>query len=90
MIPVLFRGHNVGDFRGDVLADGVVLVERKTVRTLEAVHMAQITNYLKATKIEIGMLLNFGSKPEFKRIVLESARKNIRVNPRESAVGIDS
>ncbi len=89
-IPVLFRGHNVGDFRGDILADGVVLVELKTVRTLEAAHLAQIMNYLKATKIELGMLLNFGPNSEFKRVVLESARKNIRVNPRESAVGINS
>lgn len=48
--------------------------------------MAQIMNYLKATNVELGMLLNFAPKPEFKRVVLESARKNIRVNPRESAV----
>jgi GxxExxY protein len=85
-IPVFFRGHNVGDFRADLIVDDVVLVELKTVRALEAAHMAQIMNYLKATNIEIGMLLNFGPTPEFKRVVLESARKTIRVKPRESAV----
>jgi GxxExxY protein len=87
-IPVFFRGHQVGDFRADLFVDSVVLVELKTVRTLEAAHLAQIMNYLKATNVELGMLLNFGPKPEFKRVVLESARKNIRVNPRKSAVAL--
>jgi GxxExxY protein len=89
-ISVYFRGHNVGDFRADLLVDGVVLVELKTVRTLDSAHLAQIMHYLKATNIELGMLLNFGPIPEFKRVVLESARKTIRVNPRESAVGSNS
>ena len=84
--PVLFRGQNVGDFRADVFVEGVVLVELKTVRTLDSAHLAQIMNYLKATNVELGMLLNFGPRPEFKRVVLESARKSIRVNPRASAV----
>ncbi len=85
-IPVLFRGQNVGDFRADVFVEGVVLVELKTVKTLDSAHLAQIMNYLKATNVELGMLLNFGPKPDFKRVVLESARKTIRVNPRASAV----
>ncbi len=62
-IPVFFRGHNVGDFRADVLVEGVVLVELKAVKALDNAHMAQIMNYLKATNIELGMLLNFGPKP---------------------------
>lgn len=85
-IPVFFRGHNVGDFRGDVLVNRAVLVELKTARTLDPAHLAQIMHYLKATSIELGVLLNFGPKPEFKRVVLERARKTVRVNPRESAV----
>ena len=85
-IPVFFRGHNVGDFRADVLVEHLVLVELKAANSLDSAHMAQVMNYLKATNIEIGMLLNFGPKPEFKRVILDKAKKNIRVNPRESVV----
>ncbi len=86
-IPVFFRGQNVGDYRADVFVDDVVIVELKVTKSLEQAHTAQLMHYLKATGTEIGMLLNFGPKPEFKRVILESARKDIRVNPRESAVG---
>jgi len=44
-----------------------VIVELKAVRTLAPAHEAQLINYLKATNIEVGLLLNFGRKPEFKR-----------------------
>jgi hypothetical protein len=52
------------------------------------VHQAQLLHYLKATEIEVGLLLNFGAHPEFKRIVFENERKKIRVNPRKSAVAV--
>ncbi len=81
-IPVWFRGRNVGDFRADLLIDGSVILELKAARTLESAHEAQLLNYLRATSIEVGLLLNFGPKPEFKRFVFDNARKHIRVHPR--------
>lgn len=89
-IPVWFRGRNVGDFRADLLVDGSVILELKAARTLESAHEAQLLNYLRATSIEVGLLLNFGPKPEFKRFVFDNARKHIRVNPRPSAAESES
>jgi GxxExxY protein len=85
-VPVWFRNHRIGDFRADMLVNGVVLVELKTAKTLDRVHEAQLTHYLKATEIEVGLLLNFGPHAQFRRIVFENVRKKIRENPRESAV----
>ena len=67
-IPVWFRGHQVGHFEADdMLVENCVLLELKAVRTLDCSHQAQLLNYLRATEIEVGLLLNFGEKPEFKR-----------------------
>ena len=74
-IPVWFRGQRVGQFEGDLLVEGSVLLELKAVRCLDRSHSAQILNYLRATDIEVGLLLNFGVKPEFKRLLLDNARK---------------
>ena len=59
-IKVHFRGHVVGRFRADVVVNGRVLVEVKALPRLEPVHGAQILNYLRATALEVGLLLNFG------------------------------
>ncbi|MBV9211897.1 MAG: GxxExxY protein, partial [Acidobacteria bacterium] len=83
-IPVWFRGQKVGDFTADILVNECVLLELKAVRTLDAAHEAQLLNYLRATDIEVGLLLNFGLKPEFKRLVFDNPRKQIRENPRLS------
>lgn len=80
-IPVWFRGHRVGDFAADLLVDDIVLLELKAVRTLDPSHEAQLLNYLRATDIELGLLLNFGDKPEIKRMIFDNERKKIRVNP---------
>jgi GxxExxY protein len=57
-IPVYFRGHQVGCFEGDILVEKCVLLELKAARTLDSSHKAQLLNYLRATEIEIGLLLN--------------------------------
>jgi len=80
-----FRGQQIGDFRADLLVDQSVLLELKAVRTIDQVHEKQVLNYLRATDIEVGLLLNFGEKPQFRRLVYENERKKIRVDPRESA-----
>lgn len=61
----------IGTRRADFIVEGKVLVELKAVIELEDVHLAQILNYLKAYRLEVGLLINFGSKSlTFKRLVL--------------------
>lgn len=74
-IPVWFRGQRVGMFEGDVLVSNSVLLELKTARCLDLTHQAQLHNYLRATNIEVGLLLNFGVKPEFRSLFLDNASK---------------
>ena len=74
-IPVWFRGHQVGQFETDMLVEKCVLLELKAVRTLDTTHQAQLLNYLRATEIEVGLLLNFGPKPEFKRLAYDRKRR---------------
>ena len=87
-VPVWFRSQKVGDFKADILVENAVLLELKSVRTLEAAHEAQLLHYLKSTEIEVGLLLNFGSRPQFRRLVFDNPRKKIRVNPCESVAGV--
>lgn len=75
VIPVWFRGHQVGHFEADVLVESCVLLELKAARTLDSSHHAQLMNYLKATEIEVGLLLNFGERPEFKRVIFDNLKK---------------
>jgi GxxExxY protein len=77
-IPVSFRGYRVGEFRADLVVGNVLLLEIKTARTLEASHEAQLLHYLKATSFELGLLLNFGPRPQFKRLILDNAEKRRR------------
>ena len=77
-IPVWFRGHQVGQFEGDLLVEKCVLLELKAARALGSAHQAQLLNYLRATEIEVGLLLNFGPRPEFKRVAYDNSRKRIR------------
>jgi len=65
-ISVSFRGKVIGDFKADLIVNEKVIVELKAVRTLDPAHEAQLINYLKATNIEFGLLLNFGRKSELK------------------------
>lgn len=68
-IDVYFRGRKVGEFKADLIVENKVLIELKSVSMLLPVHKAQLINYLKATNIEIGLLMNFGDEPEFKRYI---------------------
>ena len=79
-ISVFFRGKVIGDFKADLIVNEKVIVELKAVRTLAPAHEAQLINYLKATNIEVGLLLNFGRKPEFKRFIFDNKRKKISDN----------
>jgi GxxExxY protein len=74
-ISVWFRGTQVGYFEGDMLVENCVLLELKATRALESSHQAQLLNYLRATDVEVGLLLNYGPKPEFKRLLFDNSRK---------------
>jgi len=60
-LSVTFRGQVVGEFVADILVEDKVIVEIKAVRAVAKEHVAQVINYLKATGIEVGMLINFGA-----------------------------
>jgi GxxExxY protein len=66
-IKVWYAGHVVGDFCADLLVAGKIIVELKAVQNLGKEHEAQLVNYLNATGIEIGLLINFGSSVQVKR-----------------------
>ncbi len=67
-IDVSFRGENVGQFYADILVEDKVMLELKAVSMLSPEHKAQLINYLKATGIEVGLLVNFGNpKLEYRR-----------------------
>jgi len=74
-IRVYYDDQVVGEYIADIVVNGVVIVELKAVRRLLREHEAQLLNYLKATKIEVGLLLNFGPNAEFKRKVYDNERK---------------
>jgi GxxExxY protein len=74
-IPVWFRTRNIGIFAADLVVEDIVILELKAVRSLDEAHKAQLLNYLRATEIEIGLLLNFGQSPEFKRLAFDNQRK---------------
>ena len=74
-VKVYYDGVQVGDYYADIIVNGLVILELKAADSLRNEHFAQLTNYLKATDNEVGLLLNFGKKPEFKRIVLGNESK---------------
>jgi GxxExxY protein len=74
-VTVYYDGQVVGEYCADLVVNDVVIVELKAVQQLLAEHEAQLLNYLKATTIEVGLLLNFGPKPTFKRKVYDNERK---------------
>ena len=75
-ITVRFRGQVVGEYAADLLVERLVIVELKAARTLDPAHEAQVLNYLRATPIEVGLLLNFGPQPQIKRFTFDNARKS--------------
>lgn len=76
-ILVYFQDQVVGEYFADLVVNDVVLVELKAVSHLLPEHEAQLLNYLRATPYEVGLLLNFGPKPDFKRKAYENHRKTI-------------
>lgn len=74
-IKVRYQGVVVGEYYADLIVDGKVIVELKAAEGLVHEHEIQLINYLKATDLEVGLLLNFGKKPQFKRKYFTNDRK---------------
>ena len=70
-VNVSYEGELVGEYYADILVNGCVIIEIKAAECLCPEHHAQLLNYQKATGIEVGLLLNFGPKPEMKRKILD-------------------
>jgi GxxExxY protein len=83
-IPVWFHARRVGDYKADILVDDRIVVELKAARSIDSKHEAQLLHYLKATEFEVGLLLNFGISPQFRRLLFDNDRKKIRENLCES------
>ena len=74
-IKVFFEGKVVGDYFADLIINDKVIVELKVAENLCDEHYYQLVNYLKATNKEVGLLLNFGKEPHFKRAIFTNDRK---------------
>jgi GxxExxY protein len=79
-IRVYYKGKQVGEYYADMVVNGQVILELKTAEGIAVEHEAQLINYLKATEIEVGLLLNFGVTPQFKRKIFTNDRKKSLVN----------
>ena len=76
-VKVFYNEFEVGDYFTDLIVEDLVIVELKVAESLCEEHEAQLINYLKATNLEVGLLLNFGKKAEFKRKVFSNDRKSV-------------
>lgn len=84
-VPVWFHGQTIGAYDADLVVNGIVLLELKACRTLDSSHEAQLLHYLRSTEIEVGLLLNFGPRPQARRFAFENERKKISAHLRTSA-----
>ncbi len=77
-VPVFFRSKNVGDFRADMVINKCLLLELKTAEAIIIAHEAQLLNYLRATNLEVGLILNFGPKAQVRRLAYDNTRKQYK------------
>ncbi len=76
-IKVYYEAEQVGDYFADLIVNDLVIVELKAAEEICEEHEAQLLNYLKATDIEVGLLLNFGTKPKFSRKYFTNDKKKL-------------
>lgn len=77
-LDVFFKGSKVGEYFADIIVEDMVIIELKAAETLILEHQAQLLNYLKATNIEVGLLLNFGKTPQIKREIFQNQFKSVK------------
>ena len=75
-IDVFYDEYKVGSYFADIVVEDNVIIELKAAENLSPEHEAQLTNYLRATEIEVGLLLNFGKEPQIKRKVFSNVYKD--------------
>jgi GxxExxY protein len=78
-IKAFYHEKRVGEYFADIIVCNSVIVELKAAEALAEEHELQLINYLKATEIEVGLLLNFGKKPEFKRKLFTNDKKKVSI-----------
>ena len=74
-INVYYDGRRVGMYRADIVVNDLIIIELKSKEEIHEAHINHLTNYLRSTEIEVGLFLNFGKKPEFKRRVFMNKYK---------------
>ncbi len=77
-INVMYDNEIVGEYYADILVEDKIILELKAIKTLTKQDEAQLLSYLTATNIEVGLLLNFGEKPEFKRKIYDNELKKYK------------
>lgn len=88
-IKVVYKNKEIGLYKADILVEDKVIIEIKAVSNLINKHEAQLINYLKATNIEVGLLVNFGEKLEFQRRVFQNKKSDFNPrNPRQKNGGV--
>jgi GxxExxY protein len=75
-ISVYYKGFIVGEYFADIIVENKVIIELKAAEGIVDAHQAQLLNYLRATEIEVGLLLNFGKTPQIKRQIFENKYKD--------------
>lgn len=76
-IKVYFKEYQVGDYYADLVVDELIIIELKAAESIAPEHEHQLINYLRGTEMEVGLLFNFGKKPEFKRKIFDNNKKKI-------------
>ena len=80
-LAVWFHGEQIGIFRADLLVNEVLILELKTGDEISKAYEAQLLNYLRSSRIEIGFVLCFGEKAKFRRVIMQNNRKKISPMP---------
>ena len=78
-VTVFYNNAVVGNYYADIIVNDCVILELKAAEVLVEAHELQLVNYLKATQIEVGLLLNFGKEPSFKRKIFTNEKKKIPI-----------
>ena len=86
-IKVFFHDVNVGDYFADIVVEEKLILELKAEEKLDQRSDYQLLNYLKATEMEVGLVLNFGRKPEFRRKIFTNDRKKMEDGTRTTRIG---
>jgi len=89
ILTVWFRGYKLGEFKDDMVVEDQVLLELKAGRAIERSHEAQLLNYLRCSEIEVGLILNFGPHPQFRRLAFDNRRKKPLARPDYSETSME-